>query len=68
MKYVVTVENPNFAWGTINGAFDLSHLGIRDRISNEFLVLVKPQGGAPIFPHPREAGENFKYLVPVGNN
>lgn len=54
--YAVTVENPDFAWGTIyaSGGSDLSHLGIRDRISNEFLVLVKPQGGAPIFSHPRE--------------
>ncbi len=57
--YAVTVENPEFGSGTIYaaGASDLSHLGMRDRISNEFLVLVKPQGGAPIFPHPREAGE-----------
>ena len=55
--YAVTVENPDFAWGTTSGASDLSHLGIRDRISNEFLVLVKPQGGAPIFPHPREVSE-----------
>ena len=58
--YAVTVENPDFAWGTIfaRGASDLAHLGIRDRVSNEFLVLVKPIGGAPIFPHPREAGNN----------
>jgi len=58
--YAITVENPDFAWGTIyaSGASDLAHLGIRDYISNEFLVLVKPQGGAPIFPHPREASKN----------
>ncbi len=54
--YAVTVENPDFAWGTIyaRGASDIAHLGIRPPISNEVLVLVKPQGGAPIFPHPRE--------------
>ena len=58
--YAITVENPDFGWGTIYalGASDLAHLGIRDYISNEFLVLVKPQGGAPIFPHPREAAAN----------
>ncbi|MCZ6490305.1 MAG: amidohydrolase family protein [Acidobacteria bacterium] len=57
--YAVTVENPEFGSGTIYaaGASDLSHLGLRDHISNEFLVLVKADGGAPIFPHPREAGE-----------
>ena len=55
--YAITVENPDFAWGTIfaRGASDISHLGIQDNVSNEFLVLVKPSGGAPIFPHPREA-------------
>ena len=55
----MTVENPEFGSGTIYaaGASDLSHLGLRDHISNEFLVLVKADGGAPIFPHPREAGE-----------
>ncbi|MBI3939190.1 MAG: amidohydrolase family protein [Acidobacteria bacterium] len=44
----VTVENPDFAWGTTYapGATDLSHLGIRDRISNEFLIIVRPKGGA----------------------
>ena len=42
--YAITVENPDFAWGTIYapGGQDLSHLGIRDRISNEALVMVKP--------------------------
>ena len=55
--YTVTVENPDFGWGTLNarGASDLTHLGVRPPISNEFFVLVKPQGGTPIFPHPREA-------------
>ena len=54
--YAATVENPDFGWGSIfaRGASDISHLGVRGPISNEFLVLVKPQGGAPIFPHPRE--------------
>jgi hypothetical protein len=39
----VTVENPDFAWGTIfaRGASDLVHLGMRDNISNESLVLVR---------------------------
>ena len=54
--YAVTVENPDFAGGTIfaRGATDIAHMGIRPPISNEFLVLVKPQGGSAIFPHPRE--------------
>ncbi|MCH8268698.1 MAG: amidohydrolase family protein [Acidobacteria bacterium] len=54
--YAVTVENPDFGWGSniSRGAADLAHLGLRDYVSNEFLVMVKPQGGAPIFPHPRE--------------
>ena len=58
--YAVSVENPDFGWGSIQarGASDISHLGIRDHVSNKFLVLVKPIGGAPIFPHPREAGKN----------
>ncbi len=56
--YAVTVENPDFGWGSnlARGASDISHLGIRGNVSNEFLVLVKPQGGTPIFSHPREAG------------
>ena len=58
-RYSVTVANPDFAFGTIyaKGASDLTKLGYRSYISNEFLVLVKPKGGAPIFPHPREAGD-----------
>ena len=54
--YAVTVENPDFGWGSnlARGAGDIAHLGIRGPISNEFLVLVKPQGGSAIFPHPRE--------------
>ena len=54
--YAVTVENPDFATGTLSGrgSGDLAHLGIRPPISNDFLVLVKPKGGSPIFPHPRE--------------
>jgi len=56
--YAVTVENPDFGWGSnlARGAGDISHLGVQDPISNEFLVLVKPAGDAPIFPHPRETG------------
>lgn len=58
--YAVTVENPDFTWETTfaSGATDLIHLGVRDRVSNEYLVIVKPKGGAPIFPHPRELSEN----------
>lgn len=54
--FAVTVENPDFGWGSnlANGASDISHLGVRGPISNEFLVLVKPEGGSPIFSHPRE--------------
>ncbi len=57
--YAITVENPDFAWGTIfaRGASDISHLGIQDNVSNEFLMLVKPQGGTTIFPHPRETSD-----------
>lgn len=57
--YAVTVANPDFAAGSIfaSGASDLSHLGIRPHVSNQFLVLVKPPGGAPVFPHPRETAE-----------
>ncbi|MBI4482819.1 MAG: amidohydrolase family protein [Acidobacteria bacterium] len=57
--YVVTVENPDFGWGTVyaRGASDLVHLGIRDHVSNEFLVLVKPKGGAAMVPHSRQAGK-----------
>lgn len=49
--YAATVENPDFAWGTTyaRGASDIVNLGIRDRISNEFLVMVKPKGGEPIY-------------------
>lgn len=38
----ITVENPDFAWGTIyaKGASDLVHLGIRDRISNVRKIMV----------------------------
>ena len=41
--FAVTVENPDFAWGSIyaRGASDIAHLGIRDHVSNEFLVMVK---------------------------
>jgi hypothetical protein len=46
--YAVTVENPDFAHGSIfgRGASDIAHLGIRDRISNEFMVMVKFSSGA----------------------
>jgi len=57
--YPITVENPDFGWGTLfaRGASDLSHLGIRDHVSNEFLVLVKLEGGAPILSRPEKAGQ-----------
>jgi hypothetical protein len=44
--YSINVENPDFAWGSAeaSGASDILHLGwmesMRDRISNEFRVLV----------------------------
>ena len=50
----VDVENPDFAWGTIMAPAYLYPLGVRNYISNPFLVLVKPKGGAPIHPHFRE--------------
>jgi len=51
----VTVENPDFAFGTTDDAEaeDLFHLGIRPRISNAFLIIVKPPG-APISVHPNQ--------------
>lgn len=52
--YGVAVENPDFAWGTSLGPSYLYPLGIRGHISNPFPVLVKPKGGAPVLPHPRE--------------
>lgn len=57
--YAVTVENPDFAWGSTNapGGGDIDHLGVRGPVSNKFLVLVKPKGGVPTFPHPRETGQ-----------
>ena len=56
--YAVTVENPDFAWGSVSIGGHLAHLGIRDPVSNEFLVLVKLKGGAPILSHPRDTSEN----------
>jgi hypothetical protein len=46
--YSVTVENPDFAWGSIfaRGASDIAHLGIQDHVSNEFKVMVKFGSGA----------------------
>ncbi len=54
--YEVTIENPDFAFGTTDDAEaeDLFHLGVRPRISNAFLILVRPPG-LPIFVHPNEA-------------
>jgi hypothetical protein len=52
----ITVENPDFAFGTTDDAQaeDLFHLGVRPRISNAFKIIVKPPG-MPIFVHPNEA-------------
>ncbi len=51
----ITVENPDFAFGTTDDAEaeDLFHLGVRPRISNAFLIIVKPPG-APISVHPNQ--------------
>jgi len=56
--YAVTVKNPDFAWGSVSAGRHLGHLGIRDPVSNGFLVLVKLKGGAPILAHPRETGRD----------
>ena len=55
----VTIENPDFAFGTTSGAGlgDLVHLGVRPRISNAFPILIKPPG-RPIFVHPNEAAHS----------
>ena len=55
-SYDVTVENPDFAFGTASDgdAGDLFHLGVRPRISNPFRIIVKPPG-IPISVHPNEA-------------
>ena len=52
----ITVENPDFAFGTTDDADaeDLFHLGVRPRISNIFKIIVKPPG-MPISVHPNEA-------------
>jgi len=41
-KHVITVENPDFGYGSIfaRGASDIAHLGVRGHISNEINVLV----------------------------
>jgi imidazolonepropionase-like amidohydrolase len=60
-SHEITVENPDFAFGTTDDAEaeDLFHLGVRPRISNAFLIIVKPPG-APISIHPNEAA----HIVP----
>lgn len=65
--FAVTVENPDFAWGTIyaRGASDIANLGIRDRISNQFLVMVKPKGGLPIYQPP--ASPRARQAQPAGD-
>jgi imidazolonepropionase-like amidohydrolase len=52
----ITVENPDFAFGTADDADaeDLFHLGVRPRISNVFRIIVKPPG-MPISIHPNES-------------
>lgn len=42
--HAVTVENPDFGSGSVSVGGHLAHLGIRASVSNEFLVLVAPQG------------------------
>ncbi len=51
----ITVENPDFAYGTTSGsnALDLFHLGVLPRISNAVKMIVKTPG-APIAIHPNE--------------
>lgn len=55
--HAVRVENPDFAVGTVyaRGASHLVHLGLRDPVSNPFMILVKYKGGAPVLSHPRES-------------
>lgn len=43
--YAVTVENPDFGWGSVSVGGHLAHLGIRNHLSNEFLLLVTLQPG-----------------------
>ena len=40
--YTITIENPDFAWGTVfaRGASDIVHMGVRDNVSNEMKVIV----------------------------
>jgi hypothetical protein len=51
--YAVTVENPDFAWGSVSVGGHLAHLGIRDRISNKYLVMVKLADAASATPSGR---------------
>jgi hypothetical protein len=44
--YPITVENPDFGWGSVSVGVHLSHLGIRDHVSNEFMLLVGVKKGA----------------------
>ena len=52
----VTVENPDFGWGTTNarGGGDIAHLGIRGPVSNELIVGVRPNEETTIIPPLRE--------------
>jgi len=40
--YSITIENPDFAWGSVyaKGASDIVHMGVRDNISNEINIMV----------------------------
>ena len=40
--YTISIENPDFAWGSIyaRGASDIVHMGVRDNVSNEINVMV----------------------------
>lgn len=54
--YALTVQNPDFAGGTIfaRGGSDIAHLGIRDHVSNSFLVLVTFVGAVSPGGDPKE--------------
>ena len=38
--HAISVENPDFAWGTVSPGWHVAHLGLRSPISNDFLILV----------------------------
>lgn len=61
--HLVTVANPDFGAGSIYapGASDISHLGVRPPVSNDFPILVKPAADSPPSPDTRDQPErNWK--------